>query len=276
MTEKKKTNLEDSISNYHKLSIQVSLNGLSFCVLDTINNHILISESDSFDRELTPFETQKRLADLFKTHEIPNYTFSEVVAIHKNPLFSIVPKALFDVAELANYLKFNTKILANDEVAYDEIESYDMMNVYIPFTNINNYIYDLFGEFEYRHHGSVLVQTLLNTHSNSSTPVCYVHVSKQQMDITIISHKRLQFYNSFQFFTKEDFIYHLLFTLEQLKLDTEKIKLRLFGAIEEDDELYSIAYTYIQNVVIFIPSNPSYHFGDLEQGSIDFTVINAL
>ena len=107
-------------------------------------------------------------------------------------------------------------------------------------------------------------------------PICYVHVSKQQLDITIISHKRLQFYNCFQFHSKEDFIYHLLFTLEQLKLDTETIKLRLFGTIEEDDELYAIAYKYIQNVAIFIPANPSYHFGDLEKETIDFTVINAL
>lgn len=276
MTEKINNTPEDSTSNYHKLSIQVSLNGLSFCVLDTISNRILISEGENFDQELSPYETQKRLADLFKAHAVQDFVFSEVVAIHKNNMFGLVPKALFNANELANYLKFNTKILANDQIEYDEIESHEMVNVYVPFTNINNYIYDLFGEFEFKHHGTVLVQTLLNIQSASNEPICYVHISKQQMDITVISQKKLQFYNSFHFMTKEDFIYHLLFTLEQLKLDTESIKLRLFGAIEEDDDLYSMAYTYIQNVAIFIPSNTSYHLGNLEKETIDFTVINAL
>ncbi len=83
--------------------------------------------------------------------------FSEVIIVHRNDLFSLVPKVLFDPNELANYLKFNTKILANDLLEYDEIQAYEMVNVYIPFVNINNFIYDQFGDFEFKHHSTVLV-----------------------------------------------------------------------------------------------------------------------
>ena len=275
---KKTTNsiLEDSTSDYHKLSIQVSLNGLSFCVLDTIGNSIVVSENIAFGKELIPYEVEKRLKGLFEKHNVKNTVFSEVIVIHKNNLFSLVPKALFDENELANYLKFNTRILANDHMEYDEIESYDMVNVYVPFVNINNYIYDLFGEFEFKHNATVLVQSLLKTHSNGNKPVCYVHVSEHQMDITVISQKKLLFHNSFNYVTKEDFMYYLLFTLEQLKLDTETIKLKLFGAIEEGDDIYDVCYEYVKNISIFIPSHASYHLGGLGQKTIDFTVLNTL
>ena len=271
-----KKEINNNIENYHKLSIQVSLNGLSFCIVDTIANTIKRFKRLNFGKELSPYETLKELKQLFRDSQVSDYSFTEVVVIHRNNLFNLVPKPLFDKAELANYLKFNVKILANDLVEYDEIDSYDLVNVYVPFVNINNYIYDLFGEFEFMHHGTIMVQSLLNSHSNGNEPICYVHVADKQMDITVLTQKQLLFFNSFQFLTKEDFIYYLLFTLEQLKLNTETIKLRLFGSVDMGDELYNIAYEYIQHISLFIPPSDIYSTEELEKEVVDFTVLNAL
>tara|TARA_R110000868_G_scaffold281196_1_gene541581 strand:+ start:6895 stop:7731 length:837 start_codon:yes stop_codon:yes gene_type:complete len=269
--------LENSKSEYHKLSIQVSLNGLSFCVLDTLSNTILASEKLVFENELTPYAVQKEIKQLFEKNKIKDVKFSEVVVIHRNNLFSLVPQALFNKEELANYLKFNTKILANDHLEYDEIKSMDMVNVYVPFMNINNYIYDLFGEFEFMHHGTILIQTLTNSHGNIIEPICYIHITEGHLDITVISNKKLILYNNFSYNTREDFIYYLLFTLEQLKLDTETTKLKLFGSIEEGDDLYNMCHQYVRDISIFIPSNTSfYHFGESDKETIDFTLLNTL
>ncbi len=277
MTKKKINSTEDnSLENFNKLSIQVSLNGLSFCVLDTIGNSILKSDRLVFEKNLSPFELQKNLEQLFKTHNLGSSQFSEVVVVHSNSLFSFVPKSLFDVNELANYLKFNTKILANDHIAYDELDNYDIVNVYVPFVNINNYVFDLFGEFEYKHNGTVLVQALLNNSGANKEPICYVHFEGQQMDITIIAQKKLLLYNSFTITSKEDFMYYLLFTLEQLKLDTESTKLQLFGSIEEGDDLYNLCYKYIKDISLFIPPVGSYPTAKIDQKSLGFTVLSAL
>ena len=136
---------------------------------------------------------------LLKSHTILNSKFTEVNVIHRNNFFSLVPKSLFDIKELKNYLKYNTKILANDHIAYDEINSFDVMNVYVPFVNINNYIYDLYGEFEFQHSGTVMVHSLLNSNHNTKDLVCYVHLSEKEMDITVIAQKKLVLYNSYTF-----------------------------------------------------------------------------
>ncbi|MBT8314322.1 MAG: DUF3822 family protein, partial [Maribacter sp.] len=118
MTKKKTIRTEDnSLKDYMKLSIQVSLNGLSFCVLDTIGNLILKSDRLVFKNYVSPQELQKQLEQFLTTHDLIDGQFMEVVVVHNNGLFSFVPKSLFDVNELANYLKFNTKILANDHIA---------------------------------------------------------------------------------------------------------------------------------------------------------------
>ncbi len=277
MTGKKTNNTEDiSVEKFDKLSIQVSLNGLSFCVLDTIGKKITCADRLVFKKSLAPNELQENLKALLEKYQLTTKGFSEVVVVHNNGLFSFVPKSLFNVDELANYLKFNTKILANDLIAHDTLESYDLVNVYVPFVNINNYIFDLFGEFEYTHNGTVLVQALLNTPSTTKAPVCYVHVGENQMEITVISQKKLLLYNSFIFHTNEDFIYYLLFTMEQLQLDSETTKLKLFGSVEEGDPMYDLCYEYVKYVSIFRPSIVAYPNETGDNSLIDFTLLSAL
>lgn len=262
--------------NFNKLSIQVSLNGLYFCIFDITSNTVLSSENTVFAKELTPYGVLKRLKQLFDQHNLQKKQFSEVVVVHRNNLFSFVPKVLFSSQELANYLKFNTKILANDHLAHDELESYEMVNVYVPFVNINNYIYDLFGEFTFKHNGTVMVESLLNNPKNTKEPVCYAYVYEKQIDITIIAQKQLLLFNSFKFVTKEDFLYYVLFTFEQLKLDPESVPLKLFGAIEEDDDIFEICYRYVKQVSIFMPSFDHHGYASTSEEAIDFTVLNAL
>jgi len=270
------TKRTESANDFHKLSIQVSLDGLSFCILDTVNNAIVASKQKRFGKELTPYQIQKELQELIREYRLTDYVYSAVVVIHKNPLFSLVPKDLFDEKELANYMKFNVKILTNDMMAYDEIEQQDMVNVYVPFMNINNYIYELFGAFDYLHNGTVLIQALLQGHTETREPVCFVHSAEEQMDIIVLDHKKLVYFNSFAYETKEDFIYFLLFALEQLNLDPASVRVRLFGTVEEGGPYYDICYRYIQNVSLFYPAQPVYSASSDAEESIDFTVLNAL
>lgn len=273
MTEKGNNTIED---NFKKLSIQVGLNGLSFCALDTISKKILAYENIPFKTTSTPYLLLKELKTVLNTQNLSNTSFNEVMVVHKNGFFSMVPKALFNKEELPNYLKFNAKMMANDLVVFDELDNHDLVNVYIPYTNINNYIFDLFGEFTFKHNGSVLVSSLLD-HSNSSTAsYSYVQVTAREMEIVVVSEKKLLFYNYFEYKSKEDFLYYLLFTLEQLNLDRESIQLRLFGQIEADDELFELCHAYIRNVSVFVPPH-SYHWQEPSDGeSIDFTVLNSL
>ncbi|WP_242535751.1 DUF3822 family protein [[Muricauda] lutisoli] len=252
------------------------MNGLSFCVVDTITNKILAFERMSFKTPLTPYLMLKELKEKLSKQGDVGTNFSEVMVIHKNNMFGLVPKPLFNKEELPNYLKFNAKIMPNDLIAYDEIPNQEIINVYVPYTNVNNYIFELFGEFEFKHSGTVLLNTLLNQNRTASEPVCYVQVSEREMEMMVISDKKLKFYNQFEYSNKEDFLYYLLFSLEQMQLDLEKVNLKLFGAVEEGDPIYDLCYQYIKNVSVFVPSNPSFPVEQLENESIDFSILSSL
>lgn len=260
---------------YHKLSIQVGLDGLSFCILDTIGNKLALSHSQPFENQLTPHRLLQELREAFRQQGVMDYRFSEVVAIHRNLLFTLVPQALFDPGQLASYLKFNAKILPTDHLDYDTIDGLEMMNVYVPFANVNNYIYDLFGEFEFKHTATVLLETLMKLPGSAQGTVCYAHLSESQMDLAVFTQKKLRFFNSFAISSETDFMYYLLFSLEQLELEAATLKLRLLGEVEEGDPLFEMAASYVENVAIFAPSGELFPPGSKEAG-IDFTLINSL
>jgi len=64
----------------------------------------------------------------------------------------------------------------------------------------------------------------------------------------VIANDKLLFYNSFNYQSKEDFIYYILFTAEQLELNPEKFELNLSGIIDTESELFKIAYRYVRKV----------------------------
>jgi hypothetical protein len=54
--------------------------------------------------------------------------------------------------------------------------------------------------------------------------------------------------NSFEFTTKEDLLYFTLFAFEQLKIETEKVEVQLYGDITKGDEYFNLLYEYIRNL----------------------------
>src|SRR5690606_40113050 len=100
MIEKRIDIAQSTENNTHrKLSIQAGLNGLSFCVTDTIDHRIIAFEKVGLPSGATPYTLLKELkAHLGGIDQLAK-TFSEVMVIHKNNMFSLVPKALFQKGE---------------------------------------------------------------------------------------------------------------------------------------------------------------------------------
>jgi hypothetical protein len=255
------------------LSIQVSLSGLSFFVLNSITSNVEYLECFNFDNKQTPKELLDKLINFFKSIPILDQKFLKVTVVYNNELATIVPKPLFDETNLIEYLKFNSKILKTDFITYDKIDEVDIVVVYVPLVNINNFIFDRFGSFEYRHSASILINRVLTLEKNTKKPKMFLNVEHKQFQIVVVENNLLKFYNRFDFITKEDFIYYLLFTAEQLKLNPEEFPLVLIGSIIKGDDLYQIAYKYIRNVSI-LQSKSMLHSKD--SSSNHFTLLNSL
>ncbi|WP_178989078.1 DUF3822 family protein [Winogradskyella schleiferi] len=231
-----------------ELSIQINLNGLSFCILNKTNHTIEFLKSIAFEQKLNPVEVLNRLKTELSSNTVFSQDFNAVLVIHQNELATLVPEQLYDAAHKVDYLKFNSKILGNDFITEDEIPVNKSVNVYVPYVNINNYIFDTFGEFVYKHSSSILIDSLLQHTETKEAPIIHIHVNKSTIELLVIKNGKLQLFNVFEYHSKEDFTYYVLFVFEQLNLDVETTAVELSGQIDNDDELFKILYMYVRHV----------------------------
>ncbi len=260
MTNKNVTKINSSIilenTKDIKLSIQFHLDGFSFCITDNSTGDIVYFFKKLFEeKQMTPEILMQKVNAQFKEDTYLQKDFSSILVIHENNLSTLVPNKYFSEDKLVEYLNFNIKTLATDYIAFDEIQEMNAKNVYVPYVHINNYLFQNFGTFEYKHHTTVLIEKLLSLGHYEEKKV-YVNVASKNFDVIVIQNKQLKFSNTFHFETKEDFIYYILFTFEQLKLDVEKIELYFCGDIELESEIYNSTYQYIRNIFFLESNNP--------------------
>lgn len=241
--------------NYKKLTLQVTLNGFSFCVIDTLNNKIVALKEIDFNDYPTSSKVEELYWKAFNENQELTENYDEVLVLHDSNLDTFVPSPLFDEDFLGSYLQYNTKVFETDFFAFDSLPNYEMYHVFIPYVNINNYLLDQFTTFNYKHVNTILVSKLLEFSKNIDEKQVFVHFSKNKFEIIVVQNQKLLLFNSFDFVTKEDFIYYLLFTTEQLNLNPEHFKVQLLGLISEDSELFEIAYKYVRNVSLLDVTN---------------------
>ncbi len=240
----------DFKSEHKSLSILLNSGGFSFCISDVTTQKEISFVKYTFEKKIdVPEFLLTKILQIFADDKELQQDFESINVVHQNNLSTLVPTPFFDENKLKKYLDFNIKTLPNDYITHDEISDINTMNVYIPYVNINNYLLQNFGEFEFKHHSTILIEKLSKyIKDNSLEQGYFVYVSENQLDIVIFKSSKLIFYNSFEFETPQDFIYYILFVTEQLELDTNKFELTFLGNINKGDDNYKITYNYIRNV----------------------------
>lgn len=244
------SNLADNI-NYSKshLSIQFNLNGLVYCVFDKeLIDVVLLKEYEFEKRAQTPELLLEYVKNIYELDPELEQNYDSVNVTHKNSLATIVPESLYDKEYHTDFLKYSVKVLKNDFISVDSISESESKNVYIPFKLINEFLAKKYEDFVYAHASSLLVSSLLKYQKHSLNKYFFVNVSKNIIDIVYLANNKLHFYNSFMFYTKEDFLYYILFSLEQLQLNPDEQKLTFLGDIDKKSPLFTIVYTYVRNI----------------------------
>ncbi|MFT6165365.1 MAG: hypothetical protein ACJAV5_000386 [Vicingaceae bacterium] len=165
-----------------------------------------------------------------------------------NSLYTLVPQVLFDEKELESYLSFNHPIEDLNQLIfhYTALESFDAVVVFAIPRGLEFLLKAKLPPYQLLHFSSPILEAIgLNKMKENEL---LINVQREQFEVIYAPNGKLNFFNSFQYQSKEDFIYFLLYVMEQLKLEREKSKLILVGEIEKDSAIYKLLYTYINEV----------------------------
>ena len=248
----KTSNLKSNIIK--ELSIQISLSGFSFCILNRSNSEVEYLKYINFNNKLVPETVLEELQVFIIKEPLLAQPFDSVLVLFQNELSNFVPEEFFNENNAADYLKFSSKIIKTDFISYDRLKENNSVNVFVPYININNYLFEVYGEFEYKHASTIFLEHILKMEVSSTDDKMYLNVEPFHFEMVVIKKGQFQLYNTFEYYTKEDFIYFILFNVEQLKLDPESVIVKLTGSITKDDDLYQLLYKYIRYLEFDQPS----------------------
>tara|TARA_B110000503_G_C7156727_1_gene417691 strand:+ start:2285 stop:3142 length:858 start_codon:yes stop_codon:yes gene_type:complete len=182
---------------------------------------------------------------------LPGETFQSQKSLQiclSNSLYTLVPQVLFDENELESYLSFNHPIEDLNQLIfhYTTLESFDAVVVFAIPRGLEFLLKAKLPPYQLLHFSSPILEAIgLNKMKENEL---LINVQREQFEVIYAPNGKLNFFNSFQYQSKEDFIYFLLYVMEQLKLEREKSKLILVGEIEKDSAIYKLLYTYINEV----------------------------
>src|SRR6056297_1767752 len=100
-------------TNDYTLSIQVSLDGFSFCVVRKADDRLMAIKNTPVTISEEKFLT-RRFSEWIKSEEIPNKTFESVRIIFHTERFTLVPREIFDREK--QYALFNLLFLKREEM----------------------------------------------------------------------------------------------------------------------------------------------------------------
>ena len=153
-------------------------------------------------------------------------------------------------------LAFNHEVY--DIILTDQLQQIEAVNVYSIPSSLLNSIQKTFPNTQIKCNSTILIEQLLLENDGDKTKV-FASVKKDLLEVCIIENKNLAFHNCFNCKTKEDILYYLLFTMEQLGLSAEKTNLILLDDILISDESYQLLHDYVRNISFGVrPNNLNY------------------
>ena len=260
--------LHKADSENYKLSIQLSPDGFSFCIFNEAQNKFLSIESNALRNVKNIDNFCILFEDVFQNHQWLNLSYKRVNILFESSKSTLIPTPLFDAKETENYTKFNFTFSDDQKIRTDKLVNVDAYKLYAVPKQLIDLLQRLYPGYHLFSHAGVLIESLLILNKNlPAHKRCYVNVRNSYIDIVITEGGKLLYYNAFNFKTKEDFIYYLIFVLDQLKLNPEEIELVLSGFIDKNSKLFEMVYKYVRNIT-FPPLtdsfNYSYIFNDIQ------------
>ncbi len=244
----------------NRLSIQLRRDGFSFAQIDSFNTKLVWLQ----DYDVPPllgdeavYQCEKislRFEQVLVEQNLVLKDYKEVIISLESSFFTLVPEALFENEKNRDYLEHLHQLPENILIKTDNLPPLDAVNVFAIYAPLYYSLVDNFPNFKLKHSLSVMLHHALLVQQQIKGKSVFIHIAKQQFFALAFADKQLLFSNTFNFKTKEDFIYFIVLIYQQLEFDLDRIPLYFSGNINRSSSLYHIAYQYIK-FLKFYPEN---------------------
>lgn len=232
----------------YRIAIQFTLGGFSYLIMDAGTNAIVAMESylsDDLTDEKDIFNTFEKALALNKLN---GKKFQSVTCIIGNRNYALIPNELFDEKESSKYLGFLHTIPQNGLVLNDNLSENECHGIYSVSNCLIEKIKGIWPDAKIVHESSIFLRHITKVANLFATTRVYVYVKNRSFDMAIFKNGNLSFFNNFKFNTKDDFLYFLMFAIEQQKMSADETSVCVSGMILGNSEIMKLCERYIKDI----------------------------
>ena len=226
------------------MTIQFSLGGFSYALLDSVSDTIIGMEYYPLDALADSSEVVKVMERILDSKGLNNKPFQSVTCLIDDRIHSFIPTEVFDEKEAITYLDFSFQISSEQIVLTEKLMTEPCFNVFAMPKALYTKITSKWDNTRITHTSTVFVKSILEYAPEGK--VVFVNVRNRDFDMVIVNDGKLLFYNNFKFNTKADFAYFLLFALEQNQMSSLVVPVCFSGLILPNSEIIELCSRYIK------------------------------
>lgn len=231
----------------YRLSIQVSLNGFSFSILDQVRGKFVLLRHHDLSASSSLEEKADQLDQIMGSDPYLKPSYKKTMALVTSGKSTLIPAAYFQEDNLKKYLEFNHDMDELEEIHYNYLEELGAYTIFAMPNPLSNTIINHLERIPYYHQGLPFITWHIDnapTHKKRAALSIYENFA----DIGVFSRNNLHFYNTFLWSAGEDLLYYILYVYKQLKLDVSGNELYVCGSARDQREFQKLLGRYIKKI----------------------------
>jgi hypothetical protein len=249
----KDDNFDVDALGHYELCLEIGRDGLRICVIDTQNSRCVWLEDYRFSSIFFTEQLLDQLQHIYDDHYFLRAGFWKAVRVSmRNEPFTMVPGSLFKKEQAAEYLALVKEETDTEpeKVCYFRHQGSDMISIFSAEAKVVDWFEQMYPALnvDFVHQTSALIEGLIQNGEFPDSRALYVYVENSYLTVVVIREKSLEFCNTFFYASVQDFVYYVMFVMNELKLNPETVKVALYGAIAHDSPIFEQLYKYIRHV----------------------------
>jgi hypothetical protein len=243
--------VDPSFRNYKEeleISIQISLNGFSFCISTPSDKTIRVIRSYKFLQAVMLEDILNETQSILHKDDLLSLPFKRAKAIFINRKSTIVPDEFFRPEMIKRILEFNQPIDDLDELHYNSIKQISSKLIFTFPTYLAGMLIDRFKKIEFYNQSFSLIQLLNELPTGESDFKIVINLNREFFDMVVINKEGLLLSNNYLYVGSTDLLYFILFVCKQLGINPNGPVFYFTGEMSFVNEVVHGLSGYINNI----------------------------
>ncbi len=260
----KDDNFDIDDMSYYSLYLSLGADSLKFCVVNSLENRCMLLSDYQFFSPMGSDELVSSLNFIYDSDLFLKANFWQRVSIIlRGKSFTLVPEEFFDESSPEKYLKFSENKTDDSLIIVHKMQSMDAVDIFMADKKLVNWFHKTYPTrvIDFVHHTVPFVEGIKKVHEDSGQNALHLLIDKNYIIAGFFRGYQLELCNLYPYQEANDIVYFVLFILDELRADRERVSVYLYGQVVSNSQIFQTIKRYVQQVQVVAQAPAWLSFG---------------